>query len=67
MNKHRLLSILLASTFVGPVYAQTVSVSAAELDSLKAQISALQAKLAEIEEQAKANTTSVGVNAQTLA
>ncbi|AMO69116.1 hypothetical protein DOK_07054 [gamma proteobacterium BDW918] len=67
MNKHRLLSILLASTFVGPVYAQTVSVSAAELDSLKAQISALQAKLAEIEEQAKANTTSVAVNAQTLA
>lgn len=66
MNKHRLLSIVLASTFASPIYAQTIEVSAAELANLKAQISALQTKLAEIEEQANETTSQVSVNAQAL-
>lgn len=66
MNKHLLLSIALASTFASPIYAQTIEVSAAELAKLKAQISALQAKLVEIEEQANETTSEVAVNTQTL-
>ncbi|MEX1668273.1 porin [Zhongshania guokunii] len=69
MNKHHLLSIVLASSFAGPVYAQSESsvVSAAELAQLKAQISELKAKLAEIEEQTDAITSTVVVHSQTLA
>jgi hypothetical protein len=66
MNKNHLLSILLASTVASPIYAQTIEVSAAELSNLKAQISALQAKLAEIEEQANQTTSEVAINTQTL-
>ena len=66
MTKHLLLSIALASTFASPIYAQTIEVSAAELAKLKAQISALQAKLVEIEEQANETTSEVAVNTQTL-
>jgi hypothetical protein len=66
MNKNHLLPIVLASTFAGPIYAQTTEVSAAELSNLKAQISVLQAKLAEIAEQANKTTSEVAVNTQTL-
>jgi hypothetical protein len=66
MNKHLLLSIALASTCASPIYAQTTEVSAAELAKLKAQISSLQAKLVEIEEQANETTSEVALNTQTL-
>jgi hypothetical protein len=66
MNKHRLLSIVLASTFASQIYAQTIEVSAEELATLKAQISALQARLTQIEQQADEATALVAVNAQAL-
>ncbi len=67
MNKHCLLSIVFASALASPLCAQAIDISAEELDSLKAQISALQARLAEIEEKAEVTTTSVAVNSQTIA
>lgn len=67
MNKHRLLSIAMAATFATPQFAQAVEISAEELATLKAQISALQTRLAEIEAQAELTTSSVAINSQALA
>lgn len=66
MNKHRLLSIAIAATFATPLFAQAVEISAEELATLKAQISALQTRLAEIEAQAELTTSSVAINSQAL-
>lgn len=62
--KHRLLPLLLAMTFASSFSAQAVEVSASELASLKAQISALQARLTKLEEQADAGKTEVAENSQ---
>jgi hypothetical protein len=64
--KQRFIPIVLASVFVNPIYAQTAEISAAELTSLKAQISALQARLSQLEQQTNAATSQVAKNSDTL-
>jgi hypothetical protein len=66
MNNHLLLPIMLASMCASPIYAQSIKVSVAELAALKAQISALQVRLAKIEEQADEATSQVAVNSKRL-
>ena len=63
--KRCFIPVILASTFVSPTYAETVEVSATELNSLKAQILALQNRLSQLEDQANASTSQIALNAET--
>jgi hypothetical protein len=64
--KHRFIPVILASAFVSPLYAQTAAITETELTILRNQISALQARLSELEQQTNAATSQVAKNSDTL-
>ncbi len=55
--KHLFISAILTSALATPSYAQTVEISTTELSDLKAQISALQNRLSQLEQKAEVTTT----------